>query len=64
MDLDKKARDLQDEVRNIEIREPRDYEDEAVRQAMVHAREELVLVASYLSSVAKLLVSIKRSALN
>ena len=60
MDLDKKARDLRDEVRYIEIDKPQDYEAEAVRQAVVHTREDLVLVVSYLSSIAKLLGSIKK----
>ena len=60
VDLDKKARDLRQEVRSTEIHEPQDYEAEAVRQAVVHTREDLVLVVSYLSSTANLLGSVKK----
>ncbi len=59
MDAEKNARELQDAVRDAETSQRVDYEDDQVRQAVVHAREDMVLVYSLLSSVARLLVSIR-----
>ncbi len=59
MDPEKRASDLRTQVRYDEIHKPRDYEASDVRQAVVHTREDLVMVVSYLSSIAKLLGSIK-----
>ncbi len=61
MDSDEKARTLQGMVRDSEMSQRVDgidYEDEQVRQAVVHTREDLVLVYSHLSDITKLLGSI------
>jgi hypothetical protein len=55
---DEKAADLQRSVRKGEL-EPQDYTEEQARQAAVHAREDLVLVSSLLSSANHLLASIR-----
>ena len=60
MDPEEKARDFQDQVRDSEMSPRVYYEDEQVRQAVVHTREDLVLVVSHLSSVTKLLGSINK----
>ncbi len=59
MDADKNARELQDAVRHTEMSSRVQYEDDRVRQAVVHAREDIILVVSHLSSAARLLASIK-----
>jgi len=59
MDPDEEARVLQDLVRDSEMSPRVYYEDEQVRQAVIHTREDLVLVVSHLSTAAKLLGSIK-----
>ena len=59
MDPEKRASDLRTQVRYDEIEKPRDYEASDVRQAIVHTREDLVLVVSYLSDAVHLLRPIK-----
>jgi len=59
MDPDKKAWDLKELVRDSEMRVRAQYEGEDVRRAVVHTREDLVQVVSYLSSIGRLLGSIK-----
>ena len=58
-DPDEQARVLQDMTRDSEKSKP-GYKAEDVSRAVVHTREDLVLVVSYLSSIAELLGSIKK----
>ena len=55
---DEKALHLQLGVRGDES-EPQQYSEEQVRQATVHARQDIVLVVSYLSSATNLLADIR-----
>jgi len=59
MSLDEKAVHLQRQVKANKL-EPHDYSPKQVRQAAVHARQDLVLVISYLSSATRLLASASR----
>jgi hypothetical protein len=55
-DIDKVAADLQRLGRFTESEQREqgiDYSDQAVRMATVHTREDMVLVVSYLSGIAK-----------
>jgi hypothetical protein len=55
-DIDKIAGELQRMGRLTEgdqLERGMDYSDEAVRMATVHTREDIILVVSYLSSIAK-----------
>jgi len=55
-DIDKSAADLQRMGRFTEgeqIKQGVDYSEQAVRMATVHTREDMVLVVSYLSGIAK-----------
>jgi hypothetical protein len=59
MDPDKTAGALRDQVRDEEARRRAQYESEDVRRAVVHTREDLVMVDSYLSDAVHLLRPIK-----
>lgn len=54
MDADDRAKELQRHVRIDESEQLRDglsnYEDEQVRQAIVHSRQDIIMIVSYLSS--------------
>ena len=54
--IDKLAADLQRSGRfteNEQLESGVDYSEQAVRMATVHAREDMVLVVSYMSGIAK-----------
>lgn len=53
------ARDTQIKVRSQEIDNIEDYENERVKQSIVHAREDIVLLVSYASSIIEILKSIR-----
>ena len=55
---DEKAARIQQQVKADES-EPQGYTEEEARQAAVHARQDLVLVVSHLSSANRLLASIR-----
>ena len=54
-----KAADLQHEVRMSEYDRVQDYDEEEVKQAVVHARQDIVLLVSYATSIIKILKSIR-----
>ena len=54
-----KAERLQSSVRYAEARLDTDYSDEEVRRAIVHAREDIVMMCSYLHDVNKQLTWIR-----
>ena len=58
---DKKAADLQQEVRtsDYEDLQYQKYEDEHVKQSVIHTRQDVVLLVSYASSIIKILKSIR-----
>jgi hypothetical protein len=57
----KKAGELQQSVRQDEITKVDEYTDDQVRQANVHAREDLVMLVSLLNSVNTQLSAIRWS---
>ncbi|MDD5461121.1 MAG: hypothetical protein PHG00_05755 [Methylococcales bacterium] len=59
-EYDKKAGQLQSMTRNDERSSAQEYDPVQVRQAVVHGREDIVLMVSYLSSVNEQLTSIRR----
>ena len=59
-DYDDDAQKLQSMTRNDEINHPQEYHPIQVRQAVVHGREDIVLLVSYLQSTNKQLTSIRR----
>ena len=54
-----KAADLQYEVRMSEYDRVQDYDEEQVKQAVVHTRQDIVLLVSYATSIIKILKSIR-----
>ena len=56
---DKTAGELQQSVRAAEQELIEDYSDEKVRQQIVHTREDIVAIYSYMSSANKHLGAIK-----
>ena len=64
-DYDKEAKILQDAVRSDEaVMEDKGistYSDEAVKRAIVHAREDIVLITSYLTSANDKLEHLKKT---
>ena len=58
---DKKAVDLHYDVRkdDIEKLQYEQYEDEYVKQSVIHTRQDVVLLVSYASSIIKILKSIR-----
>jgi len=59
-EYDDDAERLQSMTRNDEINHPQEYHPIQVRQAVVHGREDIVLLVSYLQSANKQLTSIRR----
>jgi len=59
MTRNKEASDLQEMTRLSEAEQPAIYDDDDVRKATVHTRQDLVLVVSHLSSIGDLLASIR-----
>jgi len=57
---DKKAEQLQSMTRNEERSSVQEYDPVQVRQAVVHGREDIVLLVSYLLSANEQLTSIRR----
>ena len=57
----KEARILQDLVRSDEAKMETIYSNEAVKRAIVHAREDIVLITSYLTSVNDKLEHLKKT---
>ena len=55
----KKAADLQHEVRMSEYDNVQDYDNEQVKQAVVHSRQDVVLLVSYANSIIKILKDIR-----
>lgn len=55
----KKAADLQHEVRMSEYDNVQDYDNEQVKQAVVHSRQDIVLLVSYANSIIKILKDIR-----
>jgi len=55
-----RAADLQYSVRTDEYEMNMDYEEDHVRRSIVHAREDIVLLVSHLSSVNQQLRTISR----
>ena len=55
----KKAADLQHEVRMSEYDNVKHYDDEQVKQSVVHSREDIVLLVSYGNSIIKILKDIR-----
>ena len=55
----KKAADLQYEVRMSEYDNLQDYDNEQVKQAVVHSRQDIVLLVSYANSIIKILKDIR-----
>ena len=53
------ASDLQDAVRKREKEWTGDYDEEQVKQAVVHAREDIVLLVSHSANIIKILKSIR-----
>jgi hypothetical protein len=47
---DERARTLQQSIRHDEIHDDTDYGEIRVKRSVVHAREDVVLLVSYLSS--------------
>ncbi len=56
---DKRAGELQNKVRSDELDQQIGYDDSAVRKAIVHAREDIVLLLSHISSANRQLWTIK-----
>ena len=56
---DKRAGELQNKVRSDELDQQIGYDDSAVRKAIVHAREDIVLLVSHISSANRQLWTIK-----
>ena len=56
---EQKAADLQYEVRAAEIDKVHYYEKEEVKQAVMHARQDIVLLVSYATSIIRILKSIR-----
>tara|TARA_B100001093_G_scaffold511089_1_gene578248 strand:+ start:107 stop:340 length:234 start_codon:yes stop_codon:yes gene_type:complete len=56
---EKQAADLQHNVRMDEHDRVQDYDEEQVKQAVVHARQDIVLLVSYATSIIKILKSIR-----
>ena len=56
---DKNAAGLQQMVRESESKNSLDYADDEVRRAIVHAREDIVLIVSNLSSLNKQLRTVR-----
>ena len=58
---DKKAADLHYDVRkdDIEKLQYEQYEDEYVKQSVIHTRQDVVLLVSYAQSIVKILKSIR-----
>ena len=56
---EQKAADLQYQVRVDEIDKVNHYEEEEVKQAVMHARQDIVLLVSYATSIIKILKSIR-----
>jgi len=58
---DKKAVDLHYDVRkdDIEKLQYEQYEDEYVKQSVIHTRQDVVLLVSYAQSIVKILKSIR-----
>lgn len=58
---DKKAADLHYDVRkdSYEKLQYEQYEDEHVKQSVIHTRQDVVLLVSYASSIIKILKSIR-----
>ena len=54
-----KAADLQYEVRMSEYDNVQDYDNEQVKQAIVHSRQDIVLLVSYTNSIIKILKDIR-----
>jgi hypothetical protein len=57
---DKKAGHLQEMVRDHEFSSEQEYDAAQVRQAVVHGREDIVLIVSHLSTANNQLASIRR----
>jgi hypothetical protein len=60
---DKRAARIQQSVRSGELERRSDYAESEVKQAIVHAREDIVMLVSYLSSANKQLYIIKWTSL-
>ena len=58
-EYDDDAERLQSMTRNDEINHPQEYHPIQVRQAVVHGREDIVLLVSYLQTANKQLTSIR-----
>ena len=54
-----KAAKLQHDVRMNEINTVQEYSDKQVKQAVIHSREDIVLLASYGDSIIKILKNIR-----
>ena len=52
---------LQYSVRSAEIDRVDVYDEDKVRQSIVHAREDIVLICSFINSIDKHIISIKWS---
>lgn len=59
MKEDKKAADLQYEIRMSEYDNIKHYDDEQVKQSVVHSREDIVLLVSYATSIIRILKDIR-----
>jgi hypothetical protein len=57
---DSEAEELQQSVRNTESEKDVEYDDSQIRQAIVHMREDVVLLVSYLSSLNRQLMWLRR----
>jgi K+-sensing histidine kinase KdpD len=57
---DEKAADVQQGVRSDESQLDQQYTEEEARRATVHAREDIVMIVSHLSSANRLLSSANR----
>src|SRR3989338_3965709 len=55
----KRAGELQSSVRESENKKGYDYPDDKVRRSIVHSREDIILIVSYLQSVNEQLVIIR-----
>ncbi len=55
----KKAADLQYEIRMSEYDNINHYDDEQVKQSVVHSREDIVLLVSYATSIIRILKDIR-----
>jgi hypothetical protein len=60
---DKRAARIQQSVRSGELERRSDYAESEVKQAIVNAREDIVMLVSYLSSANKQLYIIKWTSL-